>query len=93
MKKFEVINSKWIKQLDFENEKAHEVYYTALNVDSISGWHTSVFKWGEKFRHEIKIFSSNPNLNLKLIYNHDESKQYAEDILTIETLLVQGALA
>lgn len=79
MKKFEIINNYWIKQLVFnaKSDKSAAIKISAISL--INSWESD-----DKFC--INFFSYGKSL-LQFFYNNSEKEQFENDLLFFERLL------
>ncbi len=83
MKKFEIVNDKWIKQLDFEIwEKSF--LSRAAKINSIS--FISSFETATQYRYLIRLQTDSAE-SLSFHYTDIEKDQYYSDLKFLENLL------
>lgn len=91
MKKFEIVNNTWIKQLKFKDSGNNytKSQFSALKIDCITYWYTTVFDVGSGINHHISL-SGNFGIAIDLHYKADEAKEYQEDLLFFTNLLFKN---
>ncbi len=85
MKKFEIVNNRWIKQIDLSiNPNSYS--FNAIRINDVSFISGSVELIGTS-NYYILIYTSGGKLFFQ--YESSEEKQYKEDLIFFEKLLIQ----
>ena len=81
MQHFEIINGKWIKQIDFSS--GGDLIFKSLRIDSIVSFDTRVWPGGTYFIH----LRSSDKMELNIRYEPNETELYKNDLAYFEKLL------
>lgn len=86
MKKFEIINGRWIKKLDFKNNKDEQV---SIKISAVSCFHCA--KLDEDYSISLGSFgiyiTADGGSSLTFYYMKAEEQQYKNDVAFFEKLL------
>ncbi len=84
MKKFEVINNKWIKMI-YSGKEFSNIALVALKIDEISKIDC---KCPETSYGHIHLYGHSSDISVEFIYEIEELDQFNEDLIFFKNLLL-----
>ncbi len=83
MKKFEILNDRWIKQLDF-GVNPDSFSFAAIKLSDVSCISGNIYD-----TNDYRIWISTSGGHLLIVYKSSEGIQYNEDLTFLEKLLIK----